>query len=60
MLAGLTANYYALTYLGFAAPYVLALAAHLTSYAILLTTAAALAAGVAVVVTRRSAQHQES
>ena len=36
-LAGLTAAYYALTYLGFAAPYLLALAADLTSHSTLLT-----------------------
>jgi hypothetical protein len=57
-LAALTADYYALTYLGFAAPYLLALAAHLTSYTILLTIAAALAVAVAVA-TRRFARHQE-
>src|ERR1019366_509202 len=42
-LAGLTAAYYALTYLGFAAPYLLALDAHLASYPVLLSISAALA-----------------
>jgi MFS family permease len=42
-LAGLTAIYYVLTYLGFAAPFLLALAAHLTGYATLLLITAALA-----------------
>jgi MFS family permease len=42
-LAGLTAIFYVLTYIGFAAPYVLALAAHLTSYATLLLITAGLA-----------------
>lgn len=58
-LAGLTAAYYALTYLGFAAPYLLALAAHLASYPLLLTIAAALALSTAVLVARRSAQQLE-
>lgn len=56
-LAGLTAAYYALTYLGFAAPYVLALAASVASYTVLLLITAALAFGTAAVVTRRSAEH---
>ena len=55
-LAGLTAGFYALTYLGFAAPYVLAEAAHLASYTILLTLTAALALGTAALVTRQSAR----
>ena len=55
-LAGLTAGYYALAYLGFALPYLLAEAAHLASYTILLTLAAALALGTAGLVTRRSAR----
>ena len=42
-LAGLTAAYYALTYLGFAAPYVLSMAARVTSYPILIAGTAALA-----------------
>jgi hypothetical protein len=51
-LAGLTAVYYALTYLGFAAPYLIALGAHVTSYSILLAIAAALALATAGLVTR--------
>jgi predicted MFS family arabinose efflux permease len=47
-LAGLTAIFYVLTYLGFAAPYVLALAAHLAGYATLLLIAAGLALMTAV------------
>jgi MFS family permease len=42
-LAGLTAIYYLLTYLGFAVPYLLALAAHLTGYPTLLLITAGLA-----------------
>jgi MFS family permease len=42
-LAGLTAIYYVLTYLGFAAPYVLTLAAGLASYTTLLLITAGLA-----------------
>jgi hypothetical protein len=52
-LAGLTAIYYALTYLGFAAPYLLTLGAHLTTYAVLLVIAAGLALGTAGLVGRR-------
>jgi Major Facilitator Superfamily len=52
-LAGLTAIYYALTYLGFAAPYLLTLGAHLTTYAVLLVIAAGLALGTAGLVSRR-------
>jgi MFS family permease len=55
-LAGLTAAYYALAYLGFGAPYLFALAAHLASYPVLLSIAAALALSTAPVVARRSAQ----
>ena len=51
---GLTAVYYALTYVGFAAPFVLAEAAHLTSYTVLLAFTAVLALGSAGLVTRRS------
>ena len=54
-LAGLTAVYYALTYLGFAAPYLLAVAAHLVSYTVLLTIAAGLALATALFISRRSA-----
>lgn len=53
-LASLTAAYYALTYLGFAAPYLLTLGAHLTSYSTLLTIAAALALSTAGLVSRPS------
>ncbi len=55
-LAGLTAAYYALTYLGFAAPYLLALAAHVASYPALLLISAALALSTALVVARASAR----
>jgi len=51
-LAGLTAAYYAITYLGFAAPYLFALAAHLASYPTLLAIAAALALATAALVSR--------
>jgi MFS family permease len=52
-LAGLTAAFYVLTYLGFAAPYVLSLASHVAGYPVLLTIAAALALGTATVLFRR-------
>ena len=55
-LAGLTAGFYALTYLGFAVPYLLAEAAHLAGYTTLLTLTAALALGTAALVTRQSAR----
>ncbi len=55
-LAGLTAMYYALAYLGFAAPYLIVLAAHLASYATLLLIAAALALATTALVTRRLAR----
>lgn len=42
-LAGLTARYYALAYLGFGAPYLLALAAHVATYPALLLTTTTLA-----------------
>jgi Major Facilitator Superfamily len=54
-LAGLTANYYALTYVGFAAPYLLALAANFAAYPTLLAIAAALALATAALVTRAAA-----
>jgi len=54
-LAGLTAVYYALTYLGFAAPYLLAVAAHVAGYPLLLLICAALALSTAPIVARRSA-----
>jgi hypothetical protein len=47
-LAGLTAIYYVLAYIGFAVPYVVALAAHLTGYATLLLITAGLALMTAV------------
>lgn len=49
-LAGLTATFYVFTYLGFAAPYLIALAAHATSYAVLLLIASGLAILTAAVV----------
>ncbi len=52
-LAGLTAIFYSLTYLGFAAPYLLALAAHLASYTLLLAIMAGLALATAAQVSRR-------
>ena len=59
-LAGLTAAYYALTYLGFAVPYALALAADVASYAVLLTATGALALGTAALVHRRAAAAYQS
>lgn len=47
-LAGLTAIYYVLTYVGFAAPFLLALAAHLTGYPTLLLVTAGLALATAL------------
>jgi MFS family permease len=52
-LAALTAVFYTLAYLGFAAPFLLALAVRLASYPTLLTVAAALALGTAALVTRQ-------
>jgi predicted MFS family arabinose efflux permease len=57
-LTGLTAIYYSLTYLGFAAPYLLTLTAHLASYAVLLMNMAALALATAAHVTRQSGQQR--
>ena len=57
-LAGLTAAYYTLAYLGFAVPSLLVLATRLASYAILLVITAALVFITAALVTR-SAQVQE-
>jgi hypothetical protein len=54
-LAGLTAAYYAFTYIGFAAPYLLSVASGAISYALLLLMTAALAIITAAVV-RRGAQ----
>ncbi len=51
-LAGLTAAYYAITYLGFAAPYLFALAAHVADYPTLLAIGAALALATAAIVSR--------
>jgi MFS family permease len=58
-LAGLTAIYYSLAYLGFAAPYLLALGAHLASYASLLAITALLALATALHVARQSARRHE-
>ena len=55
-LGGLTAVFYALTYIGFAAPYLLALAADAVRYPILLLATAALALATAALVTRTSAR----
>ncbi len=55
-LGGLTAMYYTLCYLGFAAPSLIVLAAHLASYALLLVIVAALALGTAALVTRAAAR----
>jgi hypothetical protein len=49
-LASLTATFYAFTYLGFAAPYLLAVAANATSYAVLLVMASGLAIFTALMV----------
>jgi hypothetical protein len=51
-LAGLTAAFYTLAYLGFAVPSLLVLAAHLASYAILLVITAVLVFATAALVTR--------
>ncbi|MGZ4184426.1 MAG: MFS transporter [Solirubrobacteraceae bacterium] len=51
-LAGLTAAFYVLTYLGFSAPYLLALASHVAGYPLLLGIVALLAAGSAVLAHR--------
>jgi MFS family permease len=59
-LAGLTAAYYALGYLGFAVPSLLVFAAHLASYDVLLLITAALALGTTAVVTRPPAHTQAS
>jgi hypothetical protein len=53
-VAALTAVYYALTYLGFSAPFLLALGARVTSYTLLLAGCVALALATAAVVTRSS------
>jgi len=51
-LAGLTAAYYAITYLGFASPYLFALATHLAGYPTLFAIAAALALATAAIVSQ--------
>ena len=53
-LAGLTAAYYLLAYLGFAFPSLLVLAAHLTGYAVLLALVAARALATAGFLARRA------
>jgi predicted MFS family arabinose efflux permease len=53
-LAGLTAAYYTLAYLGFAAPNLIVLAAHVASYPTLLAIAAFLALGTGALVARRA------
>jgi hypothetical protein len=53
-LAGLTATYYVFTYLGFAAPYVMTLAATTVSYAVLLLIASGLALFTTVLVGREA------
>lgn len=58
-LARLAAAYYALTYVGFAAPYLLALAAHAAGYPLLLLITAGLALATAATVTRSSNHHSE-
>jgi MFS family permease len=55
-LAGLTAAFYTLAYLGFAAPYLLALAAHVAGYPVLLLITAGLALSTAAIVARGSAE----
>lgn len=52
-LASMTASYYLLTYLGFAAPFALSLAAHVVSYTTLLAGAALLALATAGLVAVR-------
>jgi MFS family permease len=54
-LAGLTAIYYALAYLGFASPYLFALGANLASYAVLLLIASGLAVLTALAVRQGAA-----
>ena len=54
----MTAAYYAFTYLGFAAPYLLAVAAHAASYAILLLIMSGLAVLTAAVVRHGAREHE--
>jgi hypothetical protein len=56
-LAGLTAVYFALTYVGFAIPVVLAELVHLTSYTVLLLVLAGLAAACLAVVAGQGRRH---
>ena len=56
-LARATSVYYAMTYLGFAAPYLLTRAHALSSYPTLLTAAALLALGTAATVAATNARH---
>jgi hypothetical protein len=53
-LAGMTAAYYALTYLGFAVPYLLAIGAHVAGYPVLFLMTAVLALATAATVARSS------
>jgi MFS family permease len=55
--ASLTATFYAFSYIGFAAPFVLALAANLTSYTVLLLIACALAILTAVFIRWAAGAH---
>lgn len=59
-LAGLTAVYYTLTYLGLTTPYLLSLAAGLASYAALLVLGTALALLTAAAIARRAASLREA
>jgi hypothetical protein len=56
-LARATSTYYALTYLGFAAPYVLTSASALTTYTVLLAAAALLALATAATIAVQSSRH---
>jgi hypothetical protein len=56
-LAGATSVYYALTYLGFAAPYLLTRAHAVASYPTLLTLVAGLALATAVTIAVQNARH---
>ena len=58
-VASLTAAYYALTYVGFASPYLFAVAAHAVGYPTLLALAAALALATAGLVAHRSGEPTE-
>ena len=55
-LAQLTSIYYAFTYVGFAAPFALALGAHFTGYPVLLSGTAVLALLTAIATPTRSAR----